>query len=98
MPQRALDKLTEAQHRRALARVDFFHRFLEQLLILIVDPSAIESVRETITAESQRVSESLDATDEALIDRVTAIVWKEQATRADQVAELRREIAAGSEP
>lgn len=92
------DKLNEAQHRRALARVDFFHRFLEQLLILIADPSAIEAVRAAITEESQRVSASLDETDQALIDRVTAIVWTEQATRAEQIAALREGLPHRGEP
>lgn len=92
------DKLNEAQHRRALARVDFFHRFLEQLLILIADPSAIEAVRAAITEESQRVSASLDETDQALIDRVTAIVWTEQATRAEQIAALREDLPHRGEP
>lgn len=98
MSQRALDKLNEAQHRRAIDRADFFELLVRAVVRVREQPDRIDAVVAEIRAASDRVSNSLDATDQALIDRVTAIVWKEQATRADQVAELRKEIAAGGEP
>lgn len=79
MPRKALDNLTEAQHRRARDRADFFETMVRLMLRLQADPSAVDQIIADIRAASDRVSESLDATDQALIDRVTAIVWSDRA-------------------
>lgn len=67
------DKLTAAQHRRAMVRADFFRVLMANIAELLDDPGALERVTAAIVAESARVSESLDATDQALLNRVNGM-------------------------
>lgn len=85
--------LRQAQQLREVARGEFFRLLIASIARLLEAPGEIDAITRIVVAESDRVSDSLTATDHAMLARILELVTPRQEQALATTDHARRIVA-----